>query len=92
MVSGKVVLLDPDTGMEPASGADRKHIKAREVEVLWAALDSGDWMVLYQHRWPDPGWREDAKRRFEEALETEVKVFRGKRIAPDAAFFAAQKT
>jgi hypothetical protein len=51
MVSGKVVLLDPDTGMEPPSGADRKHIKAREVEVLWAALDPGDWMVLYQHRW-----------------------------------------
>ena len=46
----KIVLLDPDTGIEPDSGGKDKHVFRREVSLFWQALVPGDWLVIYQHK------------------------------------------
>lgn len=87
----KVVLLDPDTGMEPQE-ARREHVKAAEVRSLWAALVPGDWLVLYQHRWRDVAWRETASEKFRRACGIDsVEVFAAEGVASDVALFAAKK-
>lgn len=53
----KVLLLDPDTGLEPDSGAGLQHVKRSEVAQLWNALSKRDWLVLYQHASRTAEWR-----------------------------------
>ena len=52
----KVVLLDPDTGMEPTRRTE-SHVGRDEIEEVWRALSSHDWLVLYQHQRRESGWR-----------------------------------
>ena len=87
----KVVLLDPDTGIEPRN-VRTEHVKAAEVRCMWKALVPGDWLVLYQHRWRDDSWRETAREKFRQACGTdEVETFSAKGVAGDVAFFATKK-
>jgi len=89
----KVVLLDPDTGIEPKK-AGPKHVKVIEIQELWEVLSQGDWLVLYQHAFRETNWRETTRERFAEACgvkEEEVKTFEAGEIAWDVAFFAANR-
>ncbi len=54
----KVVLLDPDTGIEPGR-ATAKHATTTEVSIIWQALRSGDWLVVYQHAARGGSWTPD---------------------------------
>ena len=86
----KVVLLDPDTGIEPGR-ATAKHVKVTEIQEMWEALSSGDWLVVYQHAFRDQKWREKSRIKFAQACGTQdIKTFQAK-IASDVAFFAAKK-
>jgi len=87
----KIVLLDPDTGIERQS-AMRKHVKVGEVQRVWHALQPGDWLVLYQHQSRAADWRRSAKRKFAAACSRgDVHTFSSPRIASDVVFFAAAK-
>ena len=64
----RLVCLDPDTGLEPQK-LTLRHVSIAELIQIWAGLDrSGDRLVVYQHRWRDPQWKELALKRFSEAL------------------------
>jgi hypothetical protein len=87
----KVVLLDPDTGIEPKK-AGPKHVKVIEIQELWEALSQGDWLVLYQHASMQTDWREVTRAKFANACGAkEIKTFEAREIAWDVAFFAANK-
>lgn len=86
----KVVLLDPDTGLAPATPR-AEHVTASEVEVVWDALREGDWLILYQHAWRDRNWKDDARLKFAAACGVECEMFTAPDIASDVAFFAAKK-
>jgi hypothetical protein len=89
----KVVLLDPDTGIEPKK-AGPTHVKVVEIQELWEVLSQGDWLVLYQHASRKANWCECMRAKFAKACgvkEEEVKTFEAREIAWDVAFFAANK-
>jgi hypothetical protein len=94
----KLVLLDPDTGMEPQrSRPTGNHILCEEIVQLWNALRPNDWIILYQHRWRESGWDAIAQRRFGEIVQAPTKIIGAQRShivgAPkvDAIFLAARK-
>jgi len=89
----KVVLLDPDTGIEPKK-AGPTHVKVIEIQELWEVLSQGDWLVLYQHASRKANWCECMRAKFAKACgvkEEEVKIFEAREIAWDVAFFTANK-
>jgi hypothetical protein len=87
----KIVLLDPDTGIEPEK-AGAKHVKVVDIQELWKALSQGDWLVLYQHASRKTNWREITRAEFAKACGLkEVKTFEARRIASDVVFFAVNK-
>ena len=87
----KVVLLDPDTGIEPER-ATAKHVKIAEIQKIWKALSTGDWLVVYQHKPRKNDWLEKSRAKFVRACGTQdVRTFRAPKIASDVAFFAAKK-
>ena len=87
----KVVLLDPDTGIEPEQ-ATAKHVRVAEIQQIWEALSPGDWLVVYQHAFRDQKWREKSRIKFAQACGTQgIKTFNAPKIASDVAFFAARK-
>jgi hypothetical protein len=87
----KVVLLDPDTGIEPKV-AKREHVKETEVRRFWKSLGQCDWLVLYQHRNRKPDWQELAKSKFQRACDSgDIKTFKADELTKDVVFFAAKK-
>ena len=88
----KIVLLDPDTGIEPKKRASPTHVKVIEIQEIWEVLAQGDWLVLYQHASRKANWCECMRAKFAKACGVkEVKTFKARRIASDVAFFAANK-
>jgi hypothetical protein len=46
-----IVFLDPDTGLEPPSrNSNLGHVLYDELTEIWRNLESGDVLVLYQHK------------------------------------------
>jgi hypothetical protein len=88
-----IAFLDPDTGMAPQQ-PDAKHVTADEVRRIYAALQTGDLLVLYQHARRTTDWLIDTRRAFSDAVrrsEKSVKTLRCPEIAHDVAFFAVRK-
>lgn len=73
-----VVLLDPDTGIEPRRpGAT--HVTAEEVREVFDAIKPGDVLCLYQHARRDRKWLAKTRDQFQTAVGLEppaIKVFR----------------
>jgi hypothetical protein len=86
----RLVLLDPDNGLEPKR-ASSKHVLVREVMEVWAGLEKGDVLTLYQHRYRDARWLCKTRLKLEEALRTPVSVAMGHYFAPDVALLFAEK-
>lgn len=90
----QIVFLDPDTGIAPAN-FNYKHVRADEIQTVYATLKSGDYLVFYQHaRQRVATWREDTLNDFIQALgitADEVDMVTGNGIANDVAFFVASK-
>jgi hypothetical protein len=90
-----VVLLDPDTGLEPAH-PNLNHILDTEIGQLWASLKPGDVLVVYQHQTNRNGtpWVEPKRIQLERAIEAAegaVKIAHGFELARDVVFFYARK-
>lgn len=86
----KIVLLDPDTGIA-ASRATAKHVTSEDIAAVWEILDPGDWLAVYQHRYRDKRWREDARDRLAAVCGTRVDLLGASDIASDVVFLAARK-
>lgn len=87
----KVVLLDPDTGIEPKV-AKQKHVKETEVSEFWETLNPGDWLVLYQHRSFDKDWQNRTRSKFQHACDNvNIETFKADELTKDVVFFAAEK-
>ena len=86
----RLVLLDPDTGIEPKK-ANEKHAKLSEIRDIWASLRFGDWLAIYQHARRDRSWQEDVKDELEEALGVTVESVYNREVAHDAALFFVEK-
>ena len=96
----KIVFLDPDTGLEPREcGCGAEHIKRKEVKQIFDSLNSGDFLVFYQHRfWPpkDNGktWNEIRLSELAKACglsRSKIKTWKANEIANDVIFFFAEK-
>ncbi len=88
----KIVLLDPDTGLEPRRRTG-SHVGLDEVAAVWRTLASGDWLVLYQHARRVKGWRGGARETFARACRVEVARVRSfwSTSASDVVLFALLK-
>ncbi len=87
----KVVLLDPDNGIEPQR-AGPEHVKKTEVKEIWSSVRPLGWLVLYQHRRRSVDWLDLTREEFRRACSTEeVETYRAPHIANDVAFFAARR-
>lgn len=51
-----LVLLDPDTGIEPRSGGTPAHVLRREVADVYGRLRVGDLVAMYQHKRRTADW------------------------------------
>ena len=92
MPDAKAVLLDPDTGFEPQN-PNSKHVTAADVRTTWDALAEQDWLLLYQHRWHQTQWKEDAKAKFASACGVpNVETFQASKMPSDVILLAAHKT
>ena len=87
----KIVLLDPDTGIEPKT-AKPEHVTVQEINELWKVLSPEDWLAVYQHRYRDQHWQDKARSKFADACGSRyVRTFSGPAIASDVAVFAAKR-
>lgn len=90
----RLVLLDPDTGLAPAT-AGRSHVKLPEVKMVWEALTPLDWLAVYQHRLRVRDWDgqlQVVKSRLEDSLQgtARVDIRRGNGVALDAAILLVE--
>jgi hypothetical protein len=70
--SPKIVLLDPDTGIEP-NNVSLDHITGKDISIVYKSLNPTDTLVIYQHRWFDEKWKSSAMRKFATAIDCEDK-------------------
>ena len=88
-----VWFFDPDTGIEPESGASRKHVRLQELSDAFKKLPPGDWLACYQHAPRKQDWRTKARTRFSKKLgrqASKVEVFTSN-YAKDAIILAVEK-
>ena len=87
----RAVLLDPDTGFEPGK-VTAKHVTGDDVRMVWKALGVGDWLLLYQHRWRNKDWINQANSKFVRVCrEAEVELFRATKSPSDVILLGARK-
>jgi hypothetical protein len=93
-----LVLLDPDTGLEPDKVSNETHVLYSEVKDIWSALNSGDVLAIYQHA--PRGWKGWTKtlldgryRQLADDMDGDVRfqVAHQKQEHPKAAIFWAVK-
>lgn len=90
IVSSKIVLLDPDTGIAPSKPSG-KHVTTEDIAAVWEVLQTGDWLAVYQHQSRSKTWKHDARDRSATVCGNDVEVYSAPRIAPDVLFLARRK-
>ena len=93
----RLLLLDPDTGLEPEGRPGPEHVLESEVRLVWDALDAGEVLALFQHETNRRGepWIEPKRRQFELALGLSagrVKIAWSPAITKAVALYFVQKT
>jgi len=88
---GRIVLLDPDTGLERAK-LTPAHIAREEVSAFWRELAPGDWLVLYQHAGRNGTWRSERRRAFSSCCDrVAAEAFSAPGVANDVMLYAARR-
>jgi hypothetical protein len=91
----KIVFLDPDTGLEPREcGGGAEHIKRKEVKQIFGSLNSGDFLVFYQHKFRSSKWDEIRLSELAKACDisrSKIKTWKANEIANDVIFSFAEK-
>ncbi len=91
-----LVFIDPDTGIEPTSGAKAEHLRGRDLSLVWAALRPGDKLIVYQHASHNENWRQDLRGRVGHFLQIEpARVpdpYYNEKLAKDVCFLVLEKS
>ena len=90
VASGKIVLLDPDTGIAQAKPSG-KHVTAEDIAAVWEVLQPGDWIAVYQHQSRSRTWRQDAQDRFAAVCGNDIQLYTAPKVAADVLFLAKRK-
>jgi hypothetical protein len=88
-----IAFLDPDTGLA-RKRPDLGHVNAKEVTLIFQALNTRDWLVLYQHARRQRNWIESAVNDFSNAVgiaARSIETYRCLEVAGDVALLAARK-
>ncbi len=87
----RIVFLDPDTGIEPAS-AKPEHATRLDIAQVWADLVTQDVLAIYQHADRTKTWRDDRARTMADACEkASVRAIVGTGVASDVAVLWCSK-
>jgi hypothetical protein len=91
-----LVFIDPDTGIEPASGAKDEHLRGCDLCLVWTTLQPGDKLIVYQHASHNGNWREILRMRVGEVLEIEPFLvpdpYYDEHLAKDVCFLVLEKS
>ena len=91
----RVVLLDPDTGIEPRCRGSSRHLKVTEVRQFWDGLARGNVLAIYQHAPRGVAmWEEAGRIRLAETLRldsSEVRIGRTEKPNPQAVIYWMRK-
>lgn len=93
----KVVLLDPDTGLQPGKRSTERHITLENVKTTYESLGSGDFLVIYQHKplfeKKEEDWKEARRKKLAtiKEIKNEIQIGENLDIAKDVVFFYVQK-
>jgi hypothetical protein len=90
-----LVFIDPDTGIEPKSGAKDEHLRERDLQSVWRALRPKDKLIVYQHAARNSDWQDRLRRRASTILELEYsrisKPYCDSRLSGDVCFLVLEK-
>lgn len=53
-----LIFIDPDTGVEPPSGAKDEHLRSKDLRFVWEALAPGGRLIVYQHASRSDAWKQ----------------------------------
>ena len=67
-----VWFFDPDTGIEPPSGANSTHVRLAELANAFQLIPEGDYLACYQHSWREENWQCQARTRLSQQLNVDV--------------------
>jgi hypothetical protein len=90
---GVLVFIDPDTGIEPKSGANNEHLRIKDLRLVWASLLKGDKLVVYQHAPRTENWKQNLITRVAEILQVKTvpEPYSNEGIAKDVCFLVLEK-
>lgn len=89
-----VIFLDPDTGIQPLTRFDSKHVRLEDMRKIWHPLSHGDALIVYQHAYRKIGWRQQVTSRLKEErafADADIQSFCNADVAKDVCFFALTK-
>jgi hypothetical protein len=90
-----LVFIDPDTGIEPASGAKNEHLRCADMRLVWKSLRPGSRLIIYQHASRTTDWKGRLKVRAGEILGIDPGLLRepysDERLAMDVCFLVLEK-
>lgn len=86
-----VAFLDPDTGISPTKKARPEHVGWEDLKMIWATLEDGDVLAIYQHADRTINWIESRQKLLNEFLGSTCQVICGKEIAGDVALLWCRK-
>jgi hypothetical protein len=87
-----LVLLDPDTGLEPEN-LEWEHVANAEVAAVYGAMKRGDLLAIYQHQRRIQNWVGVTRGQFAQAVQcsdSDITTISSP-VAPDVVFFAVSK-
>jgi hypothetical protein len=91
-----LVFNDPDTGVEPASGAKDEHLRSEDLCSVWEALEPGGKLIVYQHASRNTSWRQKLLERTGRILNGKAgqisRLYFDEELAKDVCFLVLEKS
>ena len=94
----KIVLLDPDTGIQPVKSLPGpKHARSHNIRRVFEVMRTGDFLALYQHRRQSSkngAWVEESREQLGRAVRrrsSEIITLQCRAVTKDMVLFAVRK-
>jgi hypothetical protein len=88
-----LVFIDPDTGIEPTSGAKDEHLRAENLRFVCECLRPGDKLIVYQHASRNKDWMDHLRQRAARVLKEgmTLDLYCDEDLARDVCFLVLEK-
>jgi len=90
-----LVFIDPDTGIEPQSGARDEHIRLKDLQLVWHSLRATERLIVYQHASRNSDWKERLATCAKVALSVDgisvSDLYCNEQISKDVCFLSLEK-